>query len=348
MQQVIVMIDERKRLVLRAIVQDYVSTAEPVGSRSVARRYDFGVSPATIRNEMADLEEMGYLAQPHTSAGRIPSNKGYRFYVDELMDVRPPSPRDLQSIRQLYAQQIHEVQQMLRHAARVLSEVTGCLVLIEGPSMANATFCSLQLVPMRAGRALMVLVTDDGLVDHRILEVPPHLQREDLERIASILSERMSGLRIGQVREHVLEQLQSELIGYRTLLSTALDPLLVADDDDYRYVMGGANNILKQPEFRDVERAAAILQLLGEQHLVRDLLAGLQPRSDDVTVYIGDENPVDIMHECSVVTAVYRVDGREMGRVAVVGPTRMNYPRVVSVVGLVAQGLSAALTRMLG
>ncbi|HEX6988317.1 MAG TPA: heat-inducible transcriptional repressor HrcA [Bacillota bacterium] len=343
------MLDARKREVLRAIVQDYVMTAEPVGSRTVARRYGLGVSPATIRNEMADLEEMGYLEQPHTSAGRIPSTKGYRFYVDELMDLEPPSLPDIDRIRRLFADHIREVDAVLRQAARILSEVTDGLALIQGPTLSQAVFRALRMILLRPERALLVLVTDEGLVDHRLVEVPPGTTSEDLERIAAVLTDRLAGLPLERVSRRAIGHLQRELAGYRALLDATLEGLLSpALDGDQRVMLGGTANLFRQPEFREIERAHAVIRLLGERQLVRDLLNGLEPRSGDVQVTIGQENPLAHMQEFSVVSAAYLLDGREIGRLAVVGPTRMNYPRVVSMVELVTQTLSDVLTRMLG
>ncbi|REJ38305.1 MAG: heat-inducible transcription repressor HrcA [Bacillota bacterium] len=340
--------DARKRQVLRAIVQDYVITAEPVGSRTVARRYGLGVSPATIRNEMADLEELGYLEQPHTSAGRIPSTKGYRFYVDELMDLEPPTAAEMERIRRLFAQQIREVDAVLRQAARILSEATDCLAVIQGPMFSQSIFRALQMILLRPGRALMVLVTDEGLVSHRLVEVPPETRAEDLERIAAVLTDRLAGMPIERVSRRAIGDLQVELAGYRALLDATLERLLTPDVDDERVLVDGTTNLFRQPEFREIERAHAVIRLLGEQQLVRDLLNGLDTGSGRVRVVIGEENPLAQMQEFSVVSATYTLDGREIGRLAVVGPTRMNYPRVVSMVDLVTQMVSDVLTRMLG
>lgn len=323
-------------------------TAEPVGSRTVARRYGLGVSPATIRNEMADLEELGYLEQPHTSAGRIPSTKGYRYYVDELMDLEPPSAPEMERIRMHFAEQIREVDSLLRQAARILSEATDCLALIQGPTLSQSVFHALRMIPLRPGRALMVLVTDEGLVDHRLLEVPPDTRGEDLERIAAVLTDRLAGIPLEQVGRRAIGDLQLELAGYRALLDVTLERLLTPDSgDEDRVVLGGTINLFRQPEFREIERAHAVIRLLGEQQLVRDLLNGLDVGTGDVQVVIGHENPLAQMQEFSVVSATYMLDGREIGRLAVVGPTRMNYPRVVSTVELVTQTLSDVLTRML-
>ena len=192
------------------------------------------------------------------------------------------------------------------------------------------------------------MCSSDLLVDHRLIPVPPETQAEDLERIAAVLTHRLSGIPIERVNRRVIGDLQSELAGYRALLDVTLDGLLAPDTgDDERVVVGGTTNLFRQPEFREIERAHAVIRLLGERELVRDLLDGIEPGRGDVQVIIGHENPLAQMQEFSVVSATYLLDGREIGRLAVVGPTRMNYPRVVSMVEVVTESLSDVLTRML-
>lgn len=345
------MLDERKRRVLHAIVHDYIHTAEPVGSRAIVRRHGLQVSSATVRNEMADLEELGYLEQPHTSAGRIPSYKGYRYYVDELMEQPAPTQEQIASVRRLYENHLREIDAILMQAVRVLSETTDYLAVAEGPQIGGGMLHLLQLVRLRPGRALMMIVTDDGLVDHRLIDIQDDLNSETLERIARVLTAHLAGFQVGELRRHVLKALSTELHEYRAVVEQALSALEAkqADDDEPRFLFGGAGNIFKQPEFRDVERAHALLSLLGEQKIVRELLGHHEPAQDSgVQVMIGPENPVPALQDCSVVTATYVLDGRQIGRIAVIGPTRMNYPAVVPFVELVTESLSEVLARRLG
>lgn len=342
------MLDARKREVLKAIVQDYVMTAEPVGSRTIARRYPLGVSPATIRNEMADLEEMGYLAQPHTSAGRIPSSKGYRFYVDELMSTVPPSGRHLQMVRQLYAAQIREIDTLIYNTARILSQATDCLAVVESPALADSTLHSIHFLLPRPGRAVMVIMTDEGLVENRTIAIPEGIEQDDLERIGAALTHYLRGTSLRQINESALRALESELFQYRRVINLMLEMLLSADEDDeLRLVVGGMDNIFKQPEFRNIERAHGLLTVLNERQTIRELL-GQSIKSNRLQVVIGEENPVEAMHECSCVIASYNIDGREVGRLAVIGPTRMDYAQVIALVDLVTGSLSEAMTRLLG
>lgn len=347
-RKVITMLDQRKRKVLKAVVQDYVMTAEPVGSRTIARRYGLGVSPATIRNEMADLEEMGFLLQPHTSAGRIPSSKGYRFYVDELMSAVPPSRQHLQMVRQLYAEQIREIDALVYNTAKILSQATNCLAVVESPVLANSSLHSIHFLLPRPGRAVMVMMTDEGFVEHRLMNIPPDIDQEDLQRIAAALTHHLRGASIKHLGDSALKALEHELFQYRQVLDLMLEMLTAADDDaDTRVVVGGTGNIFKQPEFRNIDRAHGVLSALNERQVIRDLL-GTTGGSDRLQVVIGEENPVEAMQECSCVIASYEMDGREIGRVAVIGPTRMYYAHVIALVELVSESLSEVLTRLLG
>lgn len=336
--------DQRKRQVLKAVVQDYVDTAEPVGSRTLARKYGLGVSPATIRNEMADLEEMGFLEQPHTSAGRIPSDLGYRFFVDALMDAVSPPPELVERLRRLYAQRVDQVGRLLRQTAQVLSEATDCLALVESPQVEPITFRHLQLLPLSERRALLLLVTEEGLVQQRLVELPDPVSEVDLARISSVLSRRLAGLTLDHVRSTVLGELYDELAAYGALLEVALDALRppAADSDRQVYVLG-TRRLFRQPEFQDLRRAQAVLGLVEQQELVRELL-GSKP-GEELVITIGHENPYPELYECSLVTASYWLGGEVAGRIAVLGPKRMHYARISSLIELLAQLLSEAFDR---
>lgn len=336
--------DRRKQQVLKAVVQDYVDTAEPVGSRTLARKYGLGVSPATIRNEMADLEEMGFLEQPHTSAGRIPSDRGYRFFVDMLMDTVVPAPAMVERLRRLYAARVDQVGRLLRQTAQVLSEATDCLALVEAPRVEPVTFRHLQVLPLSERRAVLVLVTDEGLVQQRLLELPEPASEADLQRISAALSRRLAGLTLDRVGHTVLRELYDELAACGALLEVALEALRPpASDDDHPVFVLGTRRLFRQPEFHDVERAQVVLGLVERQDLVRDLLG--RQGSEELVITIGHENPYPDLYDCSVVSATYRLGGEAAGRIAVLGPKRMHYPRITSLMELLAQLLTEALER---
>ncbi|HEY8424457.1 MAG TPA: heat-inducible transcriptional repressor HrcA [Limnochordales bacterium] len=336
--------DQRKRQVLKAVVEDYVDTAEPVGSRTLARKYGLGVSPATIRNEMADLEEMGFLEQPHTSAGRIPSDRGYRFFVDVLMDAVSPPPELVERLRRLYAQRVDQVGRLLRQTAQVLSEATDCLALVESPRVEPVTFRHLQVLPLSERRALLLLVTEEGLVQQRLVELPEPASEGELARISSVLTRRLAGRTLDQVRATVLHELYNELSAYGALLDVALEALRPPGTDSDRpvYVLG-TRRLFRQPEFQDLRRAQAVLGLVEQQELVRELLG--RKSGEELVITIGQENPYPDLHDCSLVTASYRVGGEIAGRIAVLGPKRMHYARISSVIELMARLLSEAFDR---
>lgn len=336
--------NHRKRLVLQAIVKDYIATAEPVGSRTIARRYGLGVSPATIRNEMADLEEQGFIVQPHTSAGRIPTDSGYRFYVDELMESEDLAPEDIEIIHSHYAQKAREMDHLIRQTAMVLSEMTDCFSVVLGPEWGSSIFRSLQLLPLRDRKAILLLINENGLVHHKLVEVPPNLSPGEMLRISEVLTNRLGGFTLEQIGRGMLEELEWELRKYRLLLEEVLEILRTnphAGGEGPIY-LGGAANVLKQPEFREIEKVQTLLGLLEKQVLVRDLLGDLSDVGA-ISVVIGNENKIQEMQDCSVVTATFAVRGGSLGRIGVLGPRRMDYPRIVALVDYVTRYLNECL-----
>lgn len=336
-------IDERKRQVLRAVVLDYIATGEPVGSRTIARKYGLGVSPATIRNEMADLEDLGYLEQPHASAGRVPSDLGYRFFVDCLMDPAYPEPDEVLHVRRLLARRLGEVGGLLRQAAHVLAETTRCLALVEGPRPEAAALQALQLVPLGGQRAVLVVVTDNGMVAHRLVELPQEMAPEELARLARVLGDHLHGLPLGAVGRGVLARLQGELAGYRLLLD-ALLAALAGETAGEGFVYEGTAQIFSHPEFHDLRRVQALLEAVSRREALERLL-GEPGDPGQVRITIGREHADPEARDWSTVTAVYTRHGRIVGRVAIIGPKRMDYGRVTGWVDMVTRNLSDLLDR---
>lgn len=339
------LLDQRKRLVLDAVIRDYVATAEPVGSRTIARKYELGVSPATIRNEMADLEELGYLEQPHTSAGRVPTDTGYRFFVDWLMESEHPCGRDLDMIHQLMVRKAREIEKLVLQTARILGETTECLSMVIGPEAGATVLQSFNLIPLRGQAALLVLVTGDGFSHNELVEIPEGVSPEELRRISWVLTRYLAGYTLERIGRSLLRDLETELAGYRVLLGQIMEVLHQgsAGGQEPRVFIGGVTNILKQPEFREIEKVQMILSLLEEQNLVRDLLVSREA-GDGVVVTIGHENPQREIQDCSVVTACFYLGGRAVGRIGTLGPRRMDYGRVTALVDHVTKALSKVLT----
>lgn len=334
--------DERKRRVLQAIVDDYIHTAEPVGSRTVARKYNLGVSPATIRNEMADLEDMGYLEQPHTSAGRVPSDKGYRYYVDTLVGEQERASLDAEAVRQVLAFKAERMEGVVRQAAHLLAETTNFLALASQPEGPEERLAALQVVPVRGEQAVIILVADDGRVRTKLVEFAHAPSAHDLERIGRAISDRLAGIPLRQLGQGSLRAIATEIGQFGEILDQ-VKALLGREADAERLLVGGATNLLQQPEFREVAKAKAVLQALEGEALLEEMLGVPPQRLPGVEVAIGREMQIQEMADCSLVTAVYAAPGGILGRIGVLGPRRMDYARVMRVVENVAGAVTSAL-----
>lgn len=335
--------DPRKMRILQAITDDYINTAEPVGSRTIARKYALGVSPATIRNEMSDLEELGYLEQPHTSAGRVPSDKGYRFYVDVLMDPAELPPATREQLREEVMAKHRAMQHTIHRAARLLSMLTHYTAVVMAPRTSETAVRRLHLTPLDDCHVLAVLVTEPGFVENHVIELPAPLSEEELERLSTQLNEHLRGKTLRDVTRGFLSSLK-EVIDSRRVYDEAVELLVssLGAGSEEKVYLEGALNLFEQPEFRDVERAKVILGFLEQEDAVRSLLAEYVGRSG-THVTIGHEHGRVEMRECSMVTATYQVGDSVVGAVGVVGPTRMDYAKVVSAVGALAEALTEAL-----
>jgi heat-inducible transcriptional repressor len=344
-------LDARKEQILWAVIREYVARAEPVPSEVVFQKYPLGVSPATIRSGMHALTEMGYLHQPHTSAGRVPTDRAYRLYVDRLLAAErgsaspeggwrlSPAERD-RIRRRLVAREVPE--EALEEAVQTLASLT------EYPSVASTPRGSrrlrhVHLVPLAEDRALLVLVAEGGAAEQRVLRLERPASGEELEEVSRLVSRWLEAV-VGQVQGESLERLAAQARSHRELLASVVAQLrrATAARGSVRFFVEGVANILKQPEFQDVRRARPVLAALDRQEVLRDVLL---PAPPEVHVRIGRENPVDDMRDCSVVAAAYRVGGRAVGVVGVVGPTRMPYARTIALVRYLAQTLSETLSR---
>ena len=339
-------LDARKQKVLEAIVIDYIATAEPVGSRTIARKYNLGVSPATIRNEMADLEEMGLIEQPHTSAGRIPSDTGYRYYVDCLMK-RAIIAEEVQAlIERAFQTKIKQLEDLIQIVGKVLSQITNCTALVLAPQIGKSTLQLIQLMLIEPGKALVVIVTDSGRIENKVLEIPENLTKEDLELVSKILNDKFKGISLNEWKQIMLRDLYSQLITQKkvlTLILELIDTILTVDNEDKVY-LGGTLNILNQPEFKDVTKVRNLFELLEKEDVLRELLK--DNSGDEVTVRIGTENKYEVMQDCSIITATYRLNGEVIGTIGVLGPTRMHYSKAVSIVEYLTQVLSLSIKKL--
>lgn len=335
----------RKQQVLEAIVEDHIATAEPVSSRTIARKYRLGVSPATIRNEMADLEEIGLIEQPHTSAGRVPSQQGYRYYVDWLMRRSQLSEYEEKLIRSVFGRKAREVVETVQQVIKMASQLTDYLVFLSGPQLEYSPLHRVRFVPLAPGKALLVIVAETGWVENKLIDLPAGANVEEMERVELVFNTYFRGLTFPQITRTILQSVYDELARQRQLVDLAMEVIesvLNSESGDALY-LGGTRNILKQPEYQDVHQVHRLLNLVEEEGVLRNLLD--DARENGVTVKIGKENRNDQVHDCSVITASYSIAGSRVGAFGLLGPMRMDYARAIALVEYITQVLSEVLTR---
>ena len=340
--------DERKQKVLLAIVHDYIATAEPVGSRTVAKKYKLGVSSATIRNEMADLEELGFIEQPYTSAGRIPSERGYRYYVDFLMRRQDLSKDEISLIEQEYQDKVSDIGHVINRTGALLSQLTNYTALVMPPRIGISMLKHVQIVSMRQNHAMVVAVLDNGTVHHQMIEIPESITVLDMETISSVLNAKLNGLTMQSIKTRLIREIYSELARHRHVLDIVMALLhdsLTPESED-KIFLGGVLNILNQPEFHNIEKIKTMLSIMEQEKLLCEILDDGE-EDEGVTVRIGGEIENWGIKECSMITAPYTVGGRKIGKIGVLGPTRMEYAKVISVVDYLTKYLSQNLERML-
>ncbi|MCE5287009.1 MAG: heat-inducible transcriptional repressor HrcA [Pelosinus sp.] len=339
------MLDERKCKILQAIVDDYISTAEPIGSRTIARKYELGISPATIRNEMADLELLGYIEQPHTSSGRIPSAKGYRFYVDTLMSPQKMTVNEINLINNWYMAKVRRIDEVFQETAKIISRMTRNISMVLAPQQSQCAFKYLQFLPFDAQRAVLVIVTDSGLIENKIIEIPEDTSFKELQQIAAGINSRLAGLTFDAISSTVLGELKQDIIPNQRLLNTALEIIqqALAGKKSNKVYLGGTTQLLSQPEFQDVEKVKGLLTMLEEERLLCDIMK--MKGQEGVVVTIGHENKYSGIQDCSMVQATYRVDGQVVGTVAVLGPTRMEYGKIMTVLEFMHSHLGEVLKK---
>jgi heat-inducible transcriptional repressor len=333
-------LNQRHAQVLGSVVEEFIRSAEPVGSHTLTRRRDLGVSPATVRTAMADLETLGFLVQPHTSAGRQPTDLGYRYYVDHLMPRRSVSARErLRLRRQIVDHDGGDLTAVLEFAAKALSASCQQVGIVVTPSFRSRVFRHIDFVLLRPGRVLVILVANSGVVDHRRVEAPEIESQAELDRMAAYLDELLEGLPLGAVRDRILQEMAGERALYDQLQQKALHlgKLAVVDQPPQEDLfVGNRARLLDQPEFSDLTQMKVVFKALDKKGLILTLLdraADAEPRH----VLIGGENSVPDLGGCSVVSRKYGREGRTVGAVGVLGPTRMDYSRVIGMVECTAR-----------
>ncbi len=331
---------ERKLQILQAIITDYVKNAEPVGSRSIAKKYDFGLSPATIRNEMADLEEMGYLTHPHTSAGRVPSNKAYRLYVNNMMTKQDLTAQEKQVINERLRVDREAFDATIRHAAQLLSDITKLASFAMTPSTHQDTLKFVRLLPIDDDKIVIMIVADSGKVTNATLRINVPYTNEALEILSKTMTHQYMGHTIDDVlRNSIIEDVGTDLDALSALVGDVMPNFMKTLEEmlNVNLYMEGLTNIFNIPEYSDIDRAKSFLELVSrKEEFTRDILN----RDDGVIVTIGEENTEQSMKDSSVITATYHVNGKLVGKIGVIGPTRMNYSEVTSIMEYLTNNLS--------
>lgn len=339
------MLSERQRLILNAIVDDYIRSAEPVGSRTISKRPNIGYSPATIRNDMSDLEELGFLEQPHTSAGRIPSHKGYRYYVDHLVKIGNIEPEVLEKTKKFFAEKLQQAENILHQAAMIMSTLTSYTAIALGSELFNNTLKHFQIIPLNADEAVAIIVTNTGHVENKTVHIPPNVPMNELERLVNLLNHKLAGVPIAQLRSKLYSEVSNELAKsvsqYEELLDM-LDGVLDGQPEEKLY-LSGMTNMLKQPEFQNVDKMKVILELFDESN--PQLLQVFLDSPEGIQVRIGEENPIEAMQDCSLITATYTVDGQLLGTIGILGPTRMDYRKVLNLLDVFSRDLTRLISR---
>lgn len=324
-------LDDRKLKILQAIIRNYLETGEPVGSRTISKYTDLNLSSATIRNEMADLEELGYIIQPHTSAGRIPSDKGYRLYVDTMMEDQV---REVENMKELLLEKADKMESLLQQVAKLLAVNTNYTTMVTSPHYSHRKVKFIQLTEVNETQLLMVLLMDGNIVKNKIITTDQPLDRELILKLNIVLNTFLQGLGIAEINIGLVQKIKEQAGNYNGLVSDILDVVAqaITEEDDVEIYTSGATNILKYPELSDKEKASELLYTLEEKKELTTLLNNRMEDEDNrgIQVYIGNETTLESMKDCSVVTATYEIEEGVYGKIGIVGPKRMDYERVVS------------------
>lgn len=339
---------ERQQKVLFTVICEYIATAEPVGSRTIARKYDFGLSPATIRNIMADLEESGFLLQPHTSAGRIPTDKGFRFYVDHLENSRQlvENLTSLDIKKVLYGEP--ELGNLMKKASEVLSALSKQAGIVLAPNLKSLVCRHIDFISLSHSQVLVIFISESGLVQKRVIHLDESISQDILDKISKLVTMEFMGLSLSKIRSKLVQMMETEKARFDTLLAQAIQlsqEFFSEETDAGELYVGGALNMMNQPEFADVEKMKSLFKTFEEKRLLINILDKcLDENGEQVKVIIGNENAVADTKDLSFVVSSYKYGERTLGVIGVIGPKRMNYVQVIPIVDYTAKTVSRLLT----
>jgi len=337
----------RQFKILEAIITDYIETAEPIGSRTIAKKSGLGISSATIRNEMSDLEDMGLISQLHTSSGRIPSGQGYRLYVNSMMQSRQLSSEEALFLQEMIIDNIYQMEFMMQETAKALSRLTRYPAIVSEPYLKKTKIKHLQLVPLDEKSLLLVLVTDTKAVKNQIVNLQAAPGYEALTQLSSHLNRYLAGLSIREISRELIDKMLNVFGNAAHILMPILGAVsdMIQAEDDVRVFTSGVKNILAFPEFSDIRKAEAILQALEDRTSLFEILG--QDSIEGIQIAIGEENNLDLLKTCSLIKANYSIDAQGTGCIALIGPMRMDYAQAVSVLSGILQNMQS-VTHALG
>ncbi|WP_106497097.1 heat-inducible transcriptional repressor HrcA [Lentibacillus sp. Marseille-P4043] len=335
------MLTERQVLILQVIIDDFIQTAQPVGSRAISKKGNIPYSPATIRNVMADLEDMGFLEKTHSSSGRIPSEQGYRYYVDNLLSPQI-AREDVNVIRHVIQDGFFEFEQIVQKSAEVLSDLTNYTSIILGPEIFEAKLKQIQIVALTPQTAVAILITNTGHVEHRSFSIPKEINAADLEKMVNILNDRLYGVPIVRLHEKLNSEVLELMKRYVNDFEKSYDYLKAAFFNEYpaKLYIGGKTNMLMQPEFKDIEKVRSFYTMMEKEEEIANLL---KSKTDGIKVTIGHENKVEAIKDLSLITATYHLGDEQMGTIALLGPTRMEYKKVIALLNVLSTEMTEAL-----
>ena len=322
-------LDERKMKILKAIIQTYMETGEPVGSRTISKYTDLNLSSATIRNEMADLEEMGLIIQPYTSAGRIPSDKGYRLYVDNLMEEKE---KEVSEMKNFLIQRVDRVELLLKQMAKLLAVNTNYATMISAPRYRGKKLKFIQLSKLEEGKLLAVVVVEGNIIKNTMLDVEGNISDDDLLQLNILLNSTLNGLTIDEINLGLITKLKEKAGDHSGVVGSVLEAVADAikvDEEQPQIYTSGATNIFKYPELSDGQRASNLISAFEDKQELMELVNDVSDEEQGIQVYIGNETPVESMKDCSVVTANYELGDGMRGTIGIIGPKRMDYEHVV-------------------
>ncbi len=331
---------ERKLKILQAIISDYISTAEPVGSRTLSKKYQLGISPATIRNEMSDLEDLGFLTHPHTSAGRVPSDKAYRLYVNELMGNAEITPAEKQIIENQLRADVNELDKVIKNAARLLSNITNLASFVMTPSQEENRLDFVKFLPVDHNTVVLMIVAENGKISNTTLRLNVEYTDEALGVLSKNITYRFKGKTLSElVRQNIIETFQSDLTAMNKLEEFIMPDFMRTLEEmlDVNLYLDGLSNIFDLPEYSDIASARQFLRIFDDKDRLRRTILN---RDDGVVVTIGDENKDEELQDYSLITATYSVDGQTVGKIGVIGPTRMRYGEITSIVKYLTDNLN--------